>query len=185
MSHHPPPFPQQDPRFRPPNPQSPQYYTPGYHDRPSPPRSSALAVIGIGAAAGMMASIAAGLPASMVFGWFVDRTPPLDFLKSQLEPLAGVELPIPLIFYSLVFGAIQGVLTALPRLGIGARLPYILVATLVGTVAGFLLDLFLFEPLSGGRIDLSKPPIEWLRTLTYNLPLALVAAIIIGSATRR
>ena len=137
--------------------------------------------MGFGVLAGILASLMLALPASFVFGLFVDGTSLQDFLKTQLEPL--VRLPLPLIVASLFLGALQGLVIALPRIGIADRIAYIALAIIAGTLVGLGIDLFIVDPLAG-VFNLTRAPIEWLRLLCYNLTLALGAGVFVGIATR-
>jgi hypothetical protein len=54
---------------------------------------------------------------------------------------------------------------------------------ILGTLIGLAIDLFVVDPLSG-VFNLARAPIEWLRLLCYNLPLALGASVFVSLTTR-
>ena len=178
------PPPQWDPRFGPP-PQTyaPPYYLPGQHSPLTTQRSLPVAIVGLGAFAGMLASLLLATPANFIFSVFVDGSTLRELLSLQLDAPPSLPGLIPFIVYSLLFSALLGIIIAVPRIGIGSRLAYIPVAIVVGTLAGIAIDIFIVDSLTNSfRLD--RPLVDWLRPLSYNLPLSLGASLFVGLATR-
>ena len=155
-----------------------------YQYGPAPTtRTSAGAVIGLGALGGVLAYLVVGIPVGLLFDVAIFNIPPQSSLRALTVNLPRIGIPSIAVF--IVYSALLGALVGAMRLGIRNGAAMIGAGILFGLLLRTGLAMGALGPLLSGQLRFNLPLLSWVKILLSNGLWGLGTAAFLIMTTRR